>query len=626
MMSQTIAPSKDNLSPTPSPQVDVIVDVNNALPPPSIVKPETRNESKKRKKMTAKECQHIKKKKASPSSSLNASVESTKQQSIAALMKKKTNFISVHKTSNPIIAHRDPFIKTLTIKNMVGQIGKSLRNNFSISCAKKTNRKSHRLISSSRLSPTDKKSELNDFSRCLLEDFMTLEKEAAAMILMPASFRNVAKWKIHFPPIADYECDLMFGKNKCILHHAQVHASPCFKEITSGMCSKKVDHGMGDGDFGCTFYFPLVQQHQLITWSEILVGQDVGMQEWEMKRNARDLTPLFINKRRCQTTLLNLLRNFYLELIGDTSSALELLLAYCKSVSKQKAEEAAMCENLVAELEPPLIDGKSHHKLLLCIGATFRDAMQKSCTAFSNLGGAAIDVDARNNMIEACKTTMPNHYKMVKRMMGVNGYENLSKNDLLKQSLFYDKKLFCAFLCSVRSKNPHNCSWWGIVSAAAAHGNGPSRLAQNKVVVALGSSCSAQTFLDKTRPFAMSMNSSVTKLLSSQDVIVSALDNNQKGRNCAFQRFRSSNKFAKVTARFLCEYVGDSSHINYISKPKIACVSQPIPSQLKMPPFEQVHGCEISVMENPFDYACDAYAPIDAESKRVSTDIRLTKT
>ena len=49
------------------------------------------------------------------------------------------------------------------------------------------------------------------------------------------------------------------------------------------------------------------------------------------------------------------------------------------------------------------------------------------------------------------------------------------------------------------------------------------------------------------------MDLSITKLLNNENRINAAIDNNQKGHNLTFQRFGSSNKFAKVTGGFIRE-------------------------------------------------------------------------
>ena len=119
----------------------------------------------------------------------------------------------------------------------------------------------------------------------------------------------------------------------------------------------------------------------------------------------------------------------------------------------------------------------------------------------------------RNDMINNCKSNMPNHYGTIKKMMGTHLKENLSNKEVLKDTLFCNKRLFLTFLSSVRRKNPKHSVWWGIVRVEAARRNGSTRCTQNKIGMALGSSCSIKTRMEKTRPFCNKMDLVATKLL-----------------------------------------------------------------------------------------------------------------
>ena len=105
----------------------------------------------------------------------------------------------------------------------------------------------------------------------------------------------------------------------------------------------------------------------------------------------------------------------------------------------------------------------------------------------------------RGTKIGMHKCTMSNHYQTTKKMMRIDRKENLSKNEVLRESLCYDEHLLCSFLCSVKINDPQNAVWWGISHAATARSTRSNMHSQNKIGIELDSSCAMQTSIDKTR-------------------------------------------------------------------------------------------------------------------------------
>ena len=100
------------------------------------------------------------------------------------------------------------------------------------------------------------------------------------------------------------------------------------------------------------------------------------------------------------------------------------------------------------------------------------------------------------------------------------------------------------------------------------------------------------------------MDVSIKKSSPKESIIVGALDNNQKGHPTKYQHFCSSNKFVKVTARFLRKGVEFEDNIAYFINIAITFVDQPIVSPLRMPPFEMVSDPTSipDVLKNPIDF------------------------
>ena len=114
---------------------------------------------------------------------------------------------------------------------------------------------------------------------------------------------------------------------------------------------------------------------------------------------------------------------------------------------------------------------------------------------------------------------MPNHFDTMKKIMGTNLKEGLTRNKALKETGFYNRRLFYHFLAQTRMRNPQSSKWWGIITAASNYGYRSSREYQNYLGITLGTTCSKQTFVSNARPFASSMNKSIIKLLSKEKIL-----------------------------------------------------------------------------------------------------------
>lgn len=412
--------------------------------------------------------------------------------------------------------------------------------------------------------------------------------------------------------------EIKFGSKSFHRFHASSRASPCFDEISNDMRESKVKDGFSKGNFGSIVEFETSAIQRLLAWNEVLIGRDSGAQVWSNCIQSRDLHPLFSNKRRSSNALMPTLHNFHLGFYGDQPFALELVSLHCKALAKHKSEESSLLRRSILQLEPPILNGDSCNKLLHFIDRIFRKGIERSCASFCELRDSIAPIDERNEMIEKCKTIMPNHCKTIKKMMGIDKKDKLIKNEALRDRFYCDKRLFYSFLSSVRSKNPKNVIWWSMVHAASACASGASRCSQNKIGMTLGTSCAIQTFMDKTRPLANNMDIVIARLLSTHKIAVGAIDNNQKGHSLTFQRCGSGNKFVKVTARCLREPIYFEHDINYIVQPTITCSEQEIPSPCPMPPFELEEEINFIIIKDPMNDAFPtAHEPIDVKGRRV---------
>mmetsp|Transcript_13332 Transcript_13332/g.19065 ORF Transcript_13332/g.19065 Transcript_13332/m.19065 type:complete len:175 (-) Transcript_13332:487-1011(-) len=117
------------------------------LSPPPICKASICQPSKKRKVLSLIEFKNLKRKKVSKTPPKKN--KSNRQQSITSFVTKSDKFISVNAQCLPLLNLREEYIDKLPKKNMLAQIGKCVKNNFTMKYIRKTNCRSSRLSLSS---------------------------------------------------------------------------------------------------------------------------------------------------------------------------------------------------------------------------------------------------------------------------------------------------------------------------------------------------------------------------------------------------------------------------------------------------------------------------------------------
>ena len=532
---------------------------------------------------------------------------------------KSSSFITITSSSQPYIQVREPFMDTLSTKSMNAQIAKSLKNNFQTSYVRKTERRSQRNKNKTLETKTlfNHVQLLDSYRRCIVEDFMTLPKGTEIIVLLPSSYMSLSPWKEHESDDLKTP-NISFGSKKYIMTTATMSFSPYSSRVCDGMIRDDLEFGFANGNFGSYVNFNDFNVDRLITWSEVLHGRSDFLQVWARDTDMRDLLPLFEKKRRSLENLNRLVHNFYLEYYGDRLSISLMLNCYYKALNKQRVSECLQLKNIINAIEPPLLVGDAYDNLLSTVDNTFKNAIKNTYTRFCTLGGCLISSKERNNLIALYKKSMPSHYDTIKKIMGINLKEGLTRNKALKDTGFYDRRLFYQFLSQTRMRNPQSSKWWGIIAAAANYGHGSSREYQNYIGMNLGTTCSIQTFVTNTRSFVAKMEKSITELLSKETNVVGAIDNNQKGHNRTFQRGGSSNKFVKVTARFLRQAVNCKT-INFEEHPRLSFVNQDIPSPQDMPPFELFDIFTLDSYLTPLTHLSSVeYNKIDISGKRTS--------
>ena len=391
--------------------------------------------------------------------------------------------------------------------------------------------------------------------------------------------------------------------------------------------------GLGTKNSGCLINFgddddgdPI---YKLVTWNMVLKGGISGIQVWSERTEFRNLATAFNNRKKTNIGLVSLLNAMYYEMFGDRMQCMYLISCFYRTQLKQKQLEIksfSSAKELKDEKEESMFEGDSYNQLISDIDLTFKNAIVSTYNSFCVLGEPLVSPQQINVLVDRFKIEMKVHHYMMKRLLGIDRKERLSKNRHLVSTGYYDRLIFHNFLALSRLRNPQNCINYAMVSAAALYSKGCGDNIQKRSTYS-GTSATVKTFLKHVRPYGDNMLESAASVLYQSKYSVAILDNNQKGHPSKFQRYGSSNKFVKVTARYFREFIPYISNINTTNKhTKITYVNQQIPSPDPMLPFENIyHNDQIrfnmlsnTIMNNSIDME-NSTTNIDFSGKRVNS-------
>ena len=484
---------------------------------------------------------------------------------------------------------------------------------------------------------------LASFHRCLIEDFMVLEKETNVLVLIPfkiecSSLLNDSFWtSIESATFMNYESMIQFKKKKYHCVSATIATNPQLESVLSGISQYDLMDGLGSKNSGCLINFGLDEENdnilKLVTWNMVLKGGVVGLQIWSQRKDVRNLGTAFNNRKKTNIGLVSLLNAMYFEMYGDRLQCTFLIACFYRTQLKQKQldiKQMSASDSNKDDKEQVLFEGEKYHDLISAIDVTFKQAIIQTYTSFCVLGEPLVSSLEINVLVDRFKNEMKLHHYMMKSILGIDKKERLLKNTHLVSTGYYDRMIFFNFLTLTRLRNPQSCIHYAIVSAAALYSKGCGDNIQRRFTYS-GVSATVKTFLKRVRPYGDNMLQSAASKLYRSKTTIATLDNNQKGHPKKFQRFGSSNKFVKVTARYFRQYspyITDKEDTN--EKVSITYVQQSIPSPDPMAPFEFVFHNETpdySMITNAVNGKGLShnvpYSNIDFTGKRVDSYARI---
>ena len=433
----------------------------------------------------------------------------------------------------------------------------------------------------------------NDKNRLFLEDVMSLDTNTHILLLIPKKMVdndiNLTKIKDFLSP---YTTQLSSKSPK--LYYLFPASTVSCNQLSN---NSEIDTIQDLSTKGYTImlesYTSKLKHEHFISWEDILMGKDTGIQVWSEVTELRDCKVNFFNKYKRENELEKLLHWIYLELYGDEFQIFFTVSRYYAAIIRKKQYLLSLTNKNTIQINDIYLNGPTFKEVLTQIDTTFKDVIQKCYTTFCIISQPILSTKTINELIDLYMLKLPQHYNLMKTLLGYDKKEKMTKNLHLTKTGYYNKILFYQFLMQSRVRDPHNCIHWAMISAAAAYGRGASTInSYTSSSCFFAHSTRIKTFLLKTKEWRDNMETTLNKKLSHIKNFMCCLDNNQKGHPLKYQRFGSSNKFVKVTGFIVKEFICDDLLLDQRMKCDISYINQKIPSAFLMPHYESLYENE----------------------------------
>ena len=284
--------------------------------------------------------------------------------------------------------------------------------------------------------------------------------------------------------------------------------------------------------------------------------------------------------------LLKLLTMLFDECFGDRIQSQLLVIAYYQAMNKNKQSQMTKTLSTIQQVQPILLYDGSFKNVMNEVDNVFQSQMKKCYTTFNSITEPILSRRQIITLVSIYKNRLPNHYKLMKGVLGFHLKENTIRNVHLNESSYYDRLLFYQFLQQSRIRSCKHMPFWGMVAAADAYakGDGEKSICTS---VHSGYSTTISTFLSKTKEWRKDMPNQISSELKNETKFVCCLGNNQKGFPMKYQRNGYSNRYIKVTAMCIKEFIHISPLYDSIdNETKLTYYQQAVPSPLGMAKYD----------------------------------------
>ena len=509
-----------------------------------------------------------------------------------------------------ILSIRRSFYSIKTNANIVSLIKKNVINNNIVKWTVQSKLKKHHTRTSlssihNKVSPVPSITNesftntiiSSNYHRLCVEDFILLNAGDCIKVLIPE--KEVKKKSKIYPFDSKFISCLMdvdapttqIGgpNNSYFVLSCVIKSCPNRPHAIGGIDRITFQKGFfGNQNFGCLLDVEETDIVPLLKWRDVFNGKRKGLQVWSSCHTFRFPTETFFNYRQNDDILLKLLTMMFDECFGDRIQAQLLVIAYYQARNKSKQCQMNKLISTIQNAQPVLLCDGSFKDLMNEVDKVFKNEMISCYSTFNSITEPILSRTQILNLVSKYKSILPNHYKLMKEVLGFHLKENQKRNQHLQESFYYDRLLLYQFLQQGRIRNCKHMPHWGMVAAADAYAKGDGEKSIHTSVHS-GYSTTISTFLSKTKQWRKSMPNTIQNELSTKQKFVCCLDNNQKGYTRKYQRDGSSNKFIKVTATCIKECFDVSSLYNStVNNVDLTYYDQAVPSPIGLPIYETI--------------------------------------
>ena len=284
-----------------------------------------------------------------------------------------------------------------------------------------------------------------------------------------------------------------------------VWKTPYLDQVLNGIAASNLRFGFGVGNSGTYIKFGDYEQ-KIVTWQSVRDGRKSGLQIWMKLKSIRQLSKNFMDIRRNDVKLKQLLGFLYGEVYWDFHQSMLLLNCYYRAVAMFRKETIKINCDVISQFKLALLTGVGYHPFLDKIDSTFERAIFACYTEFCAATEPLLGWLDINRLISEYKRVMSCHYKTTKGILGYDKKENIKKNEHLVATGFYDRVLFYMFMQQSCVRNARSCINWGVVSAAASYGKG-IRNPNAMSTMYFGTSTTLRTMLQKIHGYSSKLMS-----------------------------------------------------------------------------------------------------------------------
>ena len=301
---------------------------------------------------------------------------------------------------------------------------------------------------------------------CLLEDYMLITKNELVKVLVPTDNAeiDISNWLFLIDHNATaYLGTIQFQKNLYYVFEGIILTSSESSMVKAGFIpDTNLKWMFGVGNSGSLISFEvnnkISDKSILVTWTHVLTGRKDGIQVWSQRDNIRNLSENFRNLRRkdnnaskSEEYMLSFLNNVYPELYGDVTQLRALLSTYYKSLSSIKSNNTV--PDTIIDLAEVDMNRPDVQQFLRDIDNSFKAAIDCCFTNFTPIGKPLLDINEMDLFIDRYKRLFPQHYNIMKRLLGIERKKKEGRNIHLDQ--YYDRNCFYQFLSQSRICSNH---------------------------------------------------------------------------------------------------------------------------------------------------------------------------